>query len=282
MAEIPSSVIGAASKVLERAYTHSGLNALFPQHGFPGDVPDGNKLDKCLAWLRRANAELPDPLKAFGRLIAEFMDRYEPPASPVPWFAGDPEPDPRDMITGSLAQEGLGYLRGGRIVVLGLAVPSATLEERLKRDGLLAMESEFKRAYDSIEADPNTSATAACAILESVCKTFLEEKGGLPNKQVLGTLWSETLSRLGLSPANVADVDLKKILTALYSAVDGIASLRTHVGNAHGRSEAAHKAYNLKPRRARLAVHAAHTLAMFILETREARDAAAPPSAPPA
>lgn len=272
MAEIPSSVIGAASKVLEAAYTHSGLNALFTQHGFPGDAPDGNKLDKCLTWLRRANAELPDPLKAFGRLIAEYMDRYVPPASTASWLAAEPAPDRREIIIGALAQENLGYQRGGRIVVLGLAVPSASLEERLKRDGLLAMESEFKRAYDSIETDPNTAATAACAILESVCKTFLEEKDALPNKQVLGTLWSETLSRLGLSPANVADVDLKKILTSLYSAVDGIASLRTHVGNAHGRSETAHKAYNLKPRHARLAVHSAHTLAMFVLETRDARE----------
>lgn len=133
-----------------------------------------------------------------------------------------------------------------------------------------AIEIEYERAYKSIESDPPAALTAACAILESVCKCYLEDEGlTLPNKQVLGTLWPEVANQLGLSPKSVADDDLKRILQGLFSIGDGVAALRTHQGSAHGKSEA--KSYKLEPRHARLAVHAAHTMAMFVLETWEAR-----------
>jgi hypothetical protein len=74
MLKIPPSLIGTAAPALAQAFTHSGLNSLFPAYGFPGDPPEGNKQDKCLAWLRRANSGMLDPLRAFGALIGEFMD----------------------------------------------------------------------------------------------------------------------------------------------------------------------------------------------------------------
>ncbi|MFW1737606.1 abortive infection family protein, partial [Acinetobacter sp. ULE_I080] len=40
--------------------------------------------------------------------------------------------------------------------------------------------------------------------------------------------------------------------------------LRTHSSSAHG---AGVKQYNLKPRHARLAIHAAHTIGLYILES---------------
>jgi hypothetical protein len=71
--------------------------------------------------------------------------------------------------------------------------------------------------------------TAACAILESVCKCYLEAEGQLLlNKQVLGTLWPQVASHLGLSPKDGADDDLKRILRGLYSIGDGVAALGTH------------------------------------------------------
>jgi hypothetical protein len=76
---------------------------------------------------------------------------------------------------------------------------------------------------------------------------------------------------LGLSPKDIADDDLKRILQGLYSLADGIAALRTHEGSAHGRSSKAR--YRLRARHARLAVHAAHTMALFVLETHDERSA---------
>lgn len=266
MAPIPPSVIGTASPILADAYTHAALNALFMAAGFPGDPPAGNKSEKCRNWLRRANTESQDALTMFGRLIAEFMDiEHEL------WEPG------RERIRAALASEGLSYSRGGFIHGAGLSGPSRSLAERFKSDGMQTVEMEYGRAYKSIENDPGAAVTAACAILESVCKFYLEAEGReLPKKQVLGTLWPEVAGHLGLSPKQVADNDLKRILQGLYSIGDGVAALRTHTGSAHGQSGV--NTYRLAPRHARLAVHSAHTMALFVLETWDERRLRAFPS----
>ena len=261
MTLIPPSVIGTASPILADAYTHAQLNALFMSVGFPGDAPEGNKIEKCRNWLRRANNECQDPLAMFGQLIAEYMDTDN-----EPWGAA------AEKIRTALAKEGLSYSCScsGFIHGAALSGPSRSLAERIKSEGVQAIEIEYERAYRSIESDPGAAVTAACAILESVCKCYLEAEGQeLPGKQVLGTLWPHVAQHLGLSPKQVADNDLKRILQGLYSIGDGVAALRTHQGSAHGQSE--HKTYRLARRHARLAVHAAHTMAMFVLETWDER-----------
>ena len=112
--------------------------------------------------------------------------------------------------------------------------------------------------------------TAACAIIEAVCKHYLEtENIPLPNKQTIAPLWTEVAKNLGLSPGQMADDDLKQILSGLFSIAAGVGALRTHEGSAHGHSN---KTYKIEARHGRLAVHAAHTMALFILETWEARE----------
>jgi hypothetical protein len=66
MTAIPPSIIGTVSPILADAYTHAQLNALFMAARFPGDAPEGNKIEKCRNWLRRANSECDDPLRMFG------------------------------------------------------------------------------------------------------------------------------------------------------------------------------------------------------------------------
>lgn len=275
MTQIPPSIIGAAAHVLEGWYTHAQLNALFDSNSFPGDEPVGtNKLEKCRQWLRRGNTELPDPLASFGQLIAEMMDSEMAPPYRAAWDTSPLEevPDPRNRIINALAKEGLSYSRGGYIHGANLVGPSKSLRERLKTNGMQTVETEFKRAYDSIESDPPQAVTAACSILEALCKNYLdiEEEEG-PNKQVLGNLFPQVMTHLGLSPKDLVDDDLKQILTGQYSIATGVAALRTHAGSAHGRSDK--KYYKIEPRHARLAVHSAHTITMFILETWEARKA---------
>ena len=69
---------------------------------------------------------------------------------------------------------------------------------------------------------------------------------------------------LGFDPKLVQDDDLKKTLSGILSIVDGIGAFRTHASSAHGEGR---KMYKLKPRHARLAIHSAHTIALFVLET---------------
>ena len=68
---------------------------------------------------------------------------------------------------------------------------------------------------------------------------------------------------LGLDPKLVENEDQKKILSGLASIVDGVGSLRTHAGSAHGKGPEAKKA---KVREARLAISAAHSLCVYVLE----------------
>ncbi|GAA4823505.1 hypothetical protein GCM10011365_25750 [Marinicella pacifica] len=91
-----------------------------------------------------------------------------------------------------------------------------------------------------------------------------DEKLTVPQKQDLKSVWKVVRNDLGFDPSKVQDDDLKKILSGLLSVVDGIGAFRTHASSAHGEGR---KRYNLQPRHARLAIHSAHTLAVFILET---------------
>lgn len=111
--------------------------------------------------------------------------------------------------------------------------------------------------------------TAACAILEALCKVYIEDEHlQLPSKQTLKPLWAVVPKDLRLDPGVVQDEDVARILSGLSSAADGIASLRTHGGSAHGHGRTTSR---LEARQARLAIHAAHTLAAFLLETWDAR-----------
>lgn len=271
MAKIPHSIIGVVAPILDDHYTHTQLNALFMQYSFPGDPPAGNKTDKCIGWMRRANNECDNALDLLGNLIGEMMDADypDPEDDPFPHI----RPDPRAKIGAALGKEGLSYHRGGKILGAALSGPARSLADLLKNGGGAdAIEKEYDRAYKAVESDPEAAVTAACAILESLCQTYLDAQGlSLPTSLTLGPLWNATAKHLGLAPGTIADDDLKRILTGLYGVADGVAALRSHQGSAHGRSAKA--TYKLKPRHARLAVHAAHTMAVFVLETWEQRRA---------
>jgi hypothetical protein len=85
----------------------------------------------------------------------------------------------------------------------------------------------------------------------------------MPSDKSIKPLWNVLRKDLNLDPTVTADEDLRKTLSGLGSVVDGIGSLRTHRGSAHGQGR---RIYKLKARHARLVVNAASTLAIFIIE----------------
>lgn len=132
----------------------------------------------------------------------------------------------------------------------------------------------FDRALERAGSDPEGAVTAACTLIESVCKHLLDELGEpYPAKADVQHLSSAVAKRLGLDPAR-KDVpeslarDLKQILGGLQAIAGGVGALRTHHGDAHGRGKA--KA-TIDDRIARLAIHAASTLSLFYIETWERR-----------
>ena len=147
---------------------------------------------------------------------------------------------------------------------IGKIGSSKTLEEKIRAKDIASVEQEYVRAMDSLAKDPPASLTAACAIIESICKYYIEEHGLLqPKEASIKPLWNVVSKHLNLDPGRIEDEDLKRILSGMFSIIDGIGALRTHAGSAHGRGRFR---YNIQPRHARLAVHASHTLAVYLFE----------------
>jgi hypothetical protein len=242
--------------------THASLDNLFMYAGAPGDPPDGTKWAKAQDWLRRTNAdESVQPLGVLGRLIEGYMEE-EPQAS---GFEEAPAHTPdQQKINKALARYDLQYVRGGSITGM-LGSPSRTLDEFIRERDIPALNHEFTRALTNVDQNPREAVSAASNILESVCKVYIAERAlEMPSKQDLKPVWSVVRKDLGFDPSAVEDQDLQVILTGMLSVVDGIGALRTHASSAHG---AGKKQYKLEPRHARLAIHAAHTVTLFILES---------------
>jgi hypothetical protein len=91
----------------------------------------------------------------------------------------------------------------------------------------------------------------------------------LPQKKDIQGLYQAIREPLGLTPdkAGVPDEiagDVRTILGGLNSIVNGVGSLRTHGGDAHGRERGYRR---VDSRIARLAIHSASTVSLFLVET---------------
>ncbi|SHF39946.1 Abortive infection C-terminus [Ruegeria intermedia] len=141
------------------------------------------------------------------------------------------------------------------------ALPSHSAAPHLMRISaewtLDTVEREFQRAFENLEKDPEAAVTAACSMLESVCRSVLiSRQMELPRSLDIKSLYKEVREPLGLSPnKDIADTeieaDVRTVLSALFNTVQGIGALRTHAGTAHGRERGFR---SLDPRIARLAV----------------------------
>lgn len=236
-------------------FSHRRIEALFHESGFSGDPPEGNCSDKITTWICREAKEYEEQIvNKVGRAICDFMD-------------GDSirNADGRSRIIAILAKSGLTYSFGGHIFGSGVSAPAKALDDHLRGQNIPEIELEFGRALAFVESDAPAAVTAACAILESFCRIYLQEEGvPMPSDQSAKPLWNAVAHHIGFAPASQTDQDLKKILSGFLSVVDGIACFRTHDGSAHGKER---RPYRILPRHARLAVHAAHTLVLFGLET---------------
>lgn len=220
----------------------------------------------CLNWAARQ--ENGDEL--IGRTIEAVADPRN--------HAREPEKTQAvlDQLNLHLAPDGFEVaLLGGRAVLRkrgsGAPVVGAIAEKTAMLD-FGTVSRDLDRATRNAEDDPEDAVTAACATLEAVCRSILIELGlNLPAKKDVSALVRAVQEPLGLSPGRkdlpdlIAD-DIRKVLSGLTTATEGIGALRTHGGDAHGR-ERGHR--RIDPRIARLAIHAASTVALFLIETWE-------------
>ncbi|RMW09866.1 hypothetical protein ALP03_00072 [Pseudomonas amygdali pv. tabaci] len=269
---IPSYLISAIADAVSASETHASLDSLFMYANAPGDPPEGSKAVKALEWLRRINKECgEETLSVVGRIIEKYM---EEDLEDIPsLFGGEAMIKEKklrvDKIKQALARAGILYTAGG-ILSKGEGLATKTLSELIKSRNLQAIDFEFERALKNIESSPREAVSAACNILESVFKIYIEEHAHLtmPAKQDLQGVWKVVRGDLGLDASVLEERDLQEIVTGVVATVNGIGALRTHASSAHG---AGKRAYRLKPRHARLAIHAAHTISAFVIETWDER-----------
>jgi hypothetical protein len=259
--KIPITVLAVVSDVISSSNSHAKIDNLMYGAGIKREVPpDGSKPVKTRAWLQHANQTCSEPLSVLGKVINELM---EVQVANAKWDAEVVEPD-REKVRKVLADYGMKYVKGGYIAIVGTTAVGKTLQDIIRARDLAGLQTEFDRIYENLESDPASTVTASCALLESLFKTYIEENGlGMPSDQSVKSVWKVIRSDLKFDPAATADDDLKTILGGLAAIVEGTGSLRTHKGSAHGHGKTK---YKLKSRHARLAAHAAFTLASFVLE----------------
>ncbi|WP_082442175.1 abortive infection family protein [Sphingomonas sp. Leaf257] len=217
----------------------------------------------CLIGLNRA-----DSFEALVRVIEAAADPRD--------FIAEPErlSTVLDYLNGALAFDGFELQRQGlavRLVAVGQASP---VLERL--GGVVdtisfdTVRRDIDRALVSVNQDPEDAVTAACAAVESVCRSILIELGeSLPAKKDIQGLYNAVKKPLALD-AGRADIDsqiesdVRMILGGLSTVVSGIGALRTHAGDAHGRERGF---VRIDARIASLALHSASTVSLFLIET---------------
>lgn len=268
--QIPATLIAVVSDLVSAEETHASLDSLFMYAEASGDPPEGSKHVKAQAWLRNTNIGHREPLSVLAKIIAPYLEDpmmaadYEPPQ----WTTEDERIIKKRSnirrIEDLLARNGLSYRMGGFITHGGMT-PSKTLSELIRGRDFPSIHREFDRALESVQAKPREAVSAAANILESIFKTYIEDNGlAMPDKQDLQPVFKVVRAHLGLDPSSIEDNDLQRIITGLFSVVDGIGALRTHASSAHSEGR---KGYRLEPRHARLAVNGAHTVATFVMET---------------
>ncbi|WP_442579331.1 abortive infection family protein [Mesorhizobium sp. ASY16-5R] len=134
------------------------------------------------------------------------------------------------------------------------------------------VELDIARALANAANDAEDAVTAACSLLESVCRSILIELGlPLPPKKDIDGLIRAVQEPLNLSPGRTdlpaeVEQDVRQVLGGLTSVAKGIGALRTHAGDAHGRERGFKR---IDARIARLAITSASSLALFLIETWE-------------
>ncbi len=133
---------------------------------------------------------------------------------------------------------------------------------------------QITRMEAAVNQDPELAIGTAKELVETCCKSILLEAGvEFTKNDDLPKLVKATVTLLALTPDDIpeqakAAETIKWLLSNLASITYGVAELRNNYGTGHGKV-GANK--GLQSRHAKLAVGAASTLAVFLVETHQVR-----------
>ncbi|MCZ7620156.1 MAG: abortive infection family protein [Myxococcota bacterium] len=133
---------------------------------------------------------------------------------------------------------------------------------------------QITRMEAAVQNDPGLAIGTAKELVETCCRTILVERGiEVPRNPDLAQLVKLTGKELELTPGDIpeqakAAETIKRLLSNLATITQGIAELRNQYGTGHGKEATSR---GLTSRHAKLAVGAASTLAIFLVETHRQR-----------
>lgn len=154
----------------------------------------------------------------------------------------------------------------------GIAYISNSAQELEQRFSSEYMTSQISIMMHMTSENPTEAIGKAKELIESCCKTILEERNEpIPKNEKIGALTRRTMSLLKVTPNDIDDAipaakAMKQILGNLSAIADGMATLRNSYGSGHGRV-ASYK--GLEERHAKLAVGSSIILVEFLWCTHE-------------
>ncbi len=175
----------------------------------------------------------------------------------------------RSRIQAAFANDGFEYV-DGRFTPKGSASHLAEITASAAKLDAPELHRQLERMRASMESDPALILGTAKELIETACKTILEDRERPVNADWdIGRLVKETREALKLLPSDIPDEAkgaeaMKRLLGSLGAVAQGLAELRNLYGTGHGRSG---KRRGIEPRHARLASGAAAALVTFLLET---------------
>lgn len=149
--------------------------------------------------------------------------------------------------------------------------PIGDLAAIIERFGSDSVNAAWKKMLVRASTDPDGAVTMARTLLESICKHILDASGiEYTADSSLTDLYRSTAKSLNISQDQHDGQIYKKILGGCSGVIDGLQQLRGKHGDAHGKGQ--RHLPSLYPRHAMLAVNAAATMALFLVDTYDARE----------
>lgn len=192
------------------------------------------------------------------KLVSEFNRQLRPDGwqlRPVNYISGKP------------------IYAGSRIAASHSPATALGLPKRTLLDDHSALMDHLGAIERDLASDPAGAIASAKELVETMYKLILDKRGIGYGTEDLPKLYKKVAVELSLAKESVPDSAkgseaAHKVLTALNTAVFGLAELRNQIGRGHGRST---KSPALE-RHARLAFNAAVTLTEFLYDTLQDRE----------
>jgi hypothetical protein len=247
------------------------IESLFLDCGLDMRIGSSSRVPATTQFLRDLAAQW-DSAEHFKRIILRICDPREYIAFPGKAIAV------REHLNAAMEADGFAIaIVGGKVHLVERTGTGLIVEPFISKVATLDFDTvqvEIARALPSLNADPEDAVTAACSLIEAVCRSILIELGlPLPPKRDIDGLLKAVQEPLGLSPGRTdlpveIEQDVRQVLGGLTSVAKGIGALRTHGGDAHGREKGFRR---IDSRIARLALNSASSIALFLIETWESK-----------